>query len=709
MAIRRQDKFPEISALGRQSPMISNLPFDHQAWIHPMQSYIWMHNLYLACTEIFEIEMPLVQIKRLDLMEIIRFLEDHSGRSTGKTFNYLVAFAIILICMNLQEMIWLGQEREIGIEIFDKYFDEWIEYNDNFRRFVTAKGKHKPKVSHTQSGATVRFHNGSRARSLSPDPRKDYKKMQSWRFNHGIFNEWTSWPYIHEIPDKVEPIFTNTNYQYRQTRQFREAMEQVLGAELGRLTNEYLYARHKVQDYIPRDYIKKREPLPWPQASEAFYENFEICFGFDYRKGMNEETLQFEEITRPADIAMFFKDWDEGDPIYFNKLVYDGSAKRPSEDCHWFHKMIKKRVESEDKLYSQYRIGIDDIPVQWDGIIYDSTIVEKARKELLAEDFQRIWLGMWIEGRSKKPFSWAEVVGACKEGWLGQLSRRDEIEIFLGGIDSAQGTDATFKTTEGIKDGRDDDGVTAIFKLGDGTALNPHKLCRVKIAEDIRSEPMAFDIQSLEAKFGVMYYMLDPGGGGKSVLEKLAKRALSKIDITGETEAMEVIPMLPWDHGDPQDGKTNICIFSLSNEMITAVHVDSKTGKALLHYEDQLNNCMVRLMQDALRDKAVVFPQYLEPDEIVELYNSEKINDEELSNLYDMRRALSQMTHLNYVTDRNGKRVVTSHGVFKYDAPGKKDAAWAVLMGYMMCDIIIRMKKIQESAGYASDMCPDVE
>jgi len=688
--------------------MISNLPLDHQAWIHPIQVYVWMHDLYKACMDIYGIEMPGVQSRRLNILQTARFLEDDSGRSTGKTHNYLLALGIISLCLPLHDTIWFGREAEIGREVFDKHYGQWIEYCPNFRRFVTTKGRYKPQVSGGKPGAKIMFYNGSRARSISPDPLKEYKKMQSWRCNHGIFNEWQDWPHIQEIPDKVEPIFTNTNLQYRQTRLFRESIEKSMRGELGRLSNEELNARHNEQDYIPRDYLEEAVPDPWHIILETFYRNFEITFGFDYHYGIEDENLQFEPIRNKNALVMFFHKYDEGDPVYFNKLIYDGSARRPSDDCHWLHKQIAERIKEGNKLYAHYGIGIDDVPRKWDGIIYDSTIVEKARKTLLTEDFNRIWLGKWTEGRAKNPFSWQEVMVACKEGWLGQVSRQNSNEVFVGAIDSAQGTDATFKTVEGIKDGRGDDGVVAIFRLGDGTVVNPHQLCYIYIAEDIRSEPMAFDIQCIENRFGSLFYMLDPGGGGKGVMEKLAKKKLEKTDAEGNYETMDVTPMLPWDHQDPGDSKTNICIFSLSNEMITTAYIDSKTGKALLQYDDQLNNKLITLMKDALRDRTVAFTQFLERDEIVELYKSGKINDDQLTNFMNIRKAMSQLVHLRYVTDRQGKRIKNSRGLFRYTSIGKKDAAWTILMGYMMCDILVQINKLQESDEKDKDHYPDI-
>lgn len=707
MAIPDQSKYPAISELARKSPMLSNLPPDHQAWIHPMQSYIWMHDLYQGCYDILGIEMPKEQYKRLDLLKTKRFLEDHSGRSTGKSHNYLTALAITSICLPRHKTVWLGQEKEVGIEVFDKYYGEWINFSDNFRRFVTTPGQHKPRVSHTQAGASVRFHDGSRVIAISPNPNKDYNKMQTRRYNHGIFNEWTSWPHIREIPDKIEPIFTNTNLQYRHTRLLRESMEKSLGIQLGYLTNENLQNRHREEDYLPRDYMEGITPDQWKVTLEKFYRNFEITFGFDYRHGINHKSLKFPPLKGPNDLIMFFRNYDEGDPAYLNKLIYDGTAKKPSDDCHWLHEYFEKKIKQGERLYGIYCIGIDDIPTKWDGIIYDSTIVEKARNGMLKEDFDRIWNGQWLEGRAKKPFPWTDIVMACKKGWLGQLARQDEKEIFIGAIDSAQGTDLTFRTPEGIKDGRGDDGVMVIFILGDGTSANPHMLCSVHIAEDIRSEPMAFDVQKIETRLGAAFYMMDPGGGGKGVMEKLAKPLLEKTDAEGNKEVIQVTPMVPWDHIDPGDAKPIICIFSLSNELITSAYIDSKTGKSMLQYQEQLNNRMVTLMQEALNNGSVIFPEHLDQEELVALHNNNVINNDQLMNLLDINTALAQLAHINYVTDRQGKRIKNERsGVFSYKSSGKKDAAWTILMAHMMCDILVRYAEVQAKEDEDKDFYP---
>ncbi len=708
MAIPDQSQYTPITDLGCKSPLVSNLPSDHRAYVHPMQSYIWMHNIYRAGVDILGMKMPEVQQERFKILSRVRFLEDHSGRSTGKTHNYLMDLAVRSICINMMDSIWLGQEAEIGKEVLDKHYGAWIKHEPNFRRFVTAKGNHKAKVSHTQGKALIMFHNGSTLNSLSPDPGRDYKKTQTMRKNHGIFNEWTSWPNIDEIDDKIEPIFTNTNRPYRHTRLFRQAMESVVGVPLGFLTNENLEVRHKQEDYIARDHMQDCQTNSLSYIIERFHENFEIAFGFDYRDGIANERLQFEPVTKVNDIVMFFRHYDEGDTTYLNKLIYDGSAKKPSDECYAKHKSFEKRVKAGEILYGIYQIGVDDIPAEWDGIIFDSTVVEKARSKMLTEDFNRVWLGLWTEGRAKNPFAWHEVMNACKPGWLGQLRRRENSEEFMGGIDSAQGTDATFKTAEGVKDGRGDDGIDVIWKMGDGTAKNPHKLCYVYIAEDIRSEPMAYDIQEIDTRFGAGFYMLDPGGGGKGVLGALAKEKLEKTDIDGQKMTIDVVPMLPWDHEAPGGAKTNICIFSLSNGMITAPYVDSQTGKALLQYGDQLNNYMVTIFQNALKDRTAQLPQHFDEEDLVAAYNEDRINDDELQNLVDIRTAVSQLCHLRYETNRHGRRVKTSHGVFKYTSLGKKDAAWAVLMGYMMCDIMIKIQEMQEDDETDSSMYPDI-
>ena len=118
---------------------------------------------------------------------------------------------------------------------------------------------------------------------------------------------------------------------------------------------------------------------------------------------------------------------------------------------------------------------------------------------------------------------------------------------------------------------------------------------------------------------------------------------------------------------------------------------------------------MVTRFQDALRDRTVILPEQLDLDDLVELHNSHQINDDQLINMTNIRTALSQLCHLRYVTNRSGKRVKTSHGVFTYTAPGKKDVAWTMLMGHLMCDVLVQIKKLQDSNENDSSYLPDVE
>lgn len=702
MPIPDQNSYPPIPELAKKlSPMLSNLPLGHQAWLHPAQKYIWMHDLGPAVCQIFGIDMPEAQMNRFKLLQDVRFLEDCSGRSTGKTHNYLAALAVRSLCMNLWRQIWLGQEAEIGKEVFDLYFGTWISQVDEFKTFCsTTANSNKPKVTKRTSGAVLLLHNGTDVKSLAPDPNKDFKKMQTWRFNDGILNEWTSWPKAQDIPNTIEPIFSKGSLEYRITMDFRIAMEKALGVPLGRLTNADIAKRYSSwKDYKPREHILKAVPVDSQTAVRGFKQYFATCFGFPYDFGVDHPELKFKAIKNKKDIVNYFANYDEGDMAYSNKLVYDGSAKRPSDNCFWLHEYVRKKIEAGDQLYGQYSIGIEDIPPEYAGIIYDPAVIAKFRENSLTEDYKRVYGGIWTEGRAKNPFAWHEVIGACQLGYYGQTKRENFEEQFFGGIDSAQGTDKTYTSKEGeVKDGRGDDGCVHVWKLGGGTKEDPHRLCLAHIAEDIRHEPMAYDIQKVDEKFGAEgfagceLYMMDPGGGGKGVLERLEKSHLEKI-VDDELFAIDVTPMALWNKEDPGQARQCIVLFSLSDEMIQEAYVD-KTGKSLLKAQDMLNNHMVRIFQNALKEGTVVLPENLNEIEVAQLWKAGQIDDEQFENLIHLHTTINQLVHLRYETDNQGNKKKTGNGVFKYDSPGKKDAAWTMLMGHMMCDLILKLKKI---------------
>ena len=711
MAVPNQRVYPRVSKIGQISPIVSqSVTIDHRAYIHPIQSYKWMHNLYLAAQELLNISMPEEQRPRFELTEDFRFIEDCSGRSTGKTFDYLAILAVRSVAVPDYAMVWLGQNVPIGHEVFEKFFGAWIEKTD-FGRFVRPKGRKDPRVSEKSDGARLELYNRSTIKSMSPDPKKGYKKMQSMRYNDGIINEWTSLPKIRKLPEIVGPIFTNTNMPWTVSKQFREAMEEITGVRLGRLTDEDLKTRHKKPNYVPRPNLGKKLK-PWGKVQELFYYNFEAAFGFDYKYGVEDEDLKFKPIKKMGDITEFFADYADGDMVYSNKLIYDGSAKRPSDDSHWLHRLFMKRSKVPKSLYAQFTMSVDDLGDEWDGVIYDSAMIDDYREDNLDEDFQRVYGGQWLEGRVQNPFLWQDIVSCCEKEYVGLTERLSPDQEFIGGIDSAQGTDATYKTDRGaLKDARGDDGAAYVFEVAGGTPESPHKLCLGDIAEDVRSESWAFQIQKIEQAFqgdnsiGCEWWMVDPGGGGKATIERLADFSLSMVESDGTEVIEDFMPMVPWDHENPTGKKNTLVLFSLSNEMIQQAFVaHSKSEKAALQYADQLNNYLVVIFQRAIRRRAVVFPELVPPNELTAMFNNDEISSTEYKNRLFIYEGLQQIAMMRYVLDNDGKKEKTTRGVFKYQGSGKKDAAMTILYGYLMCEIhVILNKKLKGNDDESQD------
>ena len=713
MAIPNQSLYPDVSDRGiaAKSPFISHLTPREPAYLHPMQTYYWLHNLRAAVMDIFEFDMPDVQGKRFDLLRDYFFIEDSSGRSTGKTMNYYYGTAIQAICLSYMMMLWLGQDKTVGQNKMDEYFTEQTEQNWNFRRFLKkAPNQRTPKVAKTEDGASIRFMSGSVYKTMSPDSRKNFTKMQTWRFNSGIFNEWTSWPNQERIEEIIEPVFTRTNYPYLSTRLFRESVERHSGVELGRLSNDELANRHRSDGYEPRGHMQADDVLIESEAVKRFHQNFATTFGFEYNDGVKSDLLHFEEVNTMLDVVVFFLKYDEGDISYCNKLIYDGSAKRPSDACHTLHESFKKKIADGNRLYVQYSISIDDIPAEWDGIIFDAVKVEKARDSMLGEDFKRVYGGQWTEGRVRKPFIWQDFLRVTRPGFYGLMTRASDKDVYIGAVDAAQGTDKTYSQPGGIKDARGDDADQVIFRLGEGTRERPHELIYVRVAQDVRSEPVAYDIQDIELMFGgsskhsedkgIEWWMVDPGGHGKAVTEALARRRLEKIDaITEETLVLEhLTPIVPFDRTDIPGAKQTVVFFSLSSEMIKAAYIVSESEKETLRSADMLNNLMVEKLRTALRNTTIVVPDVVEQDRLIKLYNEGEITDDQFIMLTAVRKGISQLTKINYETDKTGKRVVSSRGVFLYDSKGKKDVGWTILMGFLMCDIIVTIKAKLELA-----------
>jgi hypothetical protein len=667
--------------------------------ILPVECYYYMHNPLAAIRWIWKFDLPDLCAERIIYYWYVKFSTDCSGRSTAKSHNAIAAINAKLILLPGQKALLLGLDKKIGIEFFDSYITPWTELYPDYARFVVPfRGKGDAKPTHKDSGAYLKYVNGSVFFTFSPDWKGEASNIQSHRVNRLIFNEWTSYPNMSTMEETVEPIASKTNYLHQNTRLFQEAMERHLGEPLGLMSDEELAYSHQGEpNYYPRQHLKESATNDFEKIKDAFLRNFKLVYQFEYSEGLAYEPLGFKPINTRQDIRDFFRLFTEGDMPYQNQIIYDGSAKEPeTQQYDWIRYLGTKLGQSVEELgmmrnrltfdewtkdkhvmdhkFSYYSISVDELPRKYDGVIFDSGTVNKFRQNHLDEEFQRVYGGKWYSKFSMKPFP-AELIDSCrvKPGdahYFEAQTRGNLMAVYIGAIDAAKGTEAMRKSPD-LPNTMGDEAAMAVFELGQSTPENPDKLVFIGTSADVRSDSMAYDIQvNLETFRNMILLGIDPGGGGGNLADSLKK---TRIEKNGDFK--DCAPIVPIDYESDEPSLRKIAVFmSRSTALFKQIQVWTDDEKAKWKGDDMLKNYFVSKAQLALHKKTVAFPPYYTDYDKVQMMNSGQLGDDRFQVMQNIDDALRELTGIKIKCDpKTGKPILTANNMFQYIVPHKKE------------------------------------
>lgn len=696
-------------ALGKLSPIdVYYYSHNWMAWFEKLYGKYW--------------QFPEICKKRLDMAWKTTFILDDSGRSTTKTTTYFLVGMAKNRLFEDRVMNLFCMDRDKGIQLADEHIGRILRTSPNFADGIKRQYPRKPpKVTHRQSGAVIWWENSSMFQTYTPGLQTGGKKALSDRSNYLFFNEYSSWPAgtVNIMEKNIKPINTRTNYRYGATNRLRIATEKSLGIPLGRLTQEYLIEDNRNKaNYIPRRWLSETKPdKSFEKIREKFLRNFKYTFGFNYLDGIKDNQLKFLEIDSEDVIVKFFEKYLIGDPVYQNQIVYDGSAQEPTDEIYQeFVKDFFSRVKKDGKLIQNmldltinknyieemledndsydphcnwFNCHIDDIPEEWDGIIYDSAVVNDARRSWLKDDFDRVYGGRWISGQSYRPID-KEDLDKCRIDNVNiLLNRKNDSDVYVIGVDAAHGTEASHKG----KAGKHDDAAGAVVKVGEGTRENPHEIVHIYKADDVKKEPMAFDLHKLHLNFSFQWMALDPGGGGKELSEVLAHK---NIEVDGEYRQVQPIVHIEYIYYDGTQDAILLYI-SRGEEIIKTVYTDAYKQPPF-RGEEMLRHAIITNTQRLIERGGVAFPPRLSEMQMIARRNQDELSLQEMDIYLNLEEAIKQMLKINYLRDKkSGLRLKTNSGVFKYNMPKRKDLAMVVFYALFMADVYVKWKELISS------------
>lgn len=626
--------------------------------------------------------------ERVDKAWRTYFMMDDSGRSTAKTWDYMICGIVKAVLMAKRFVVFFSGDARRGNSKTREYVGRWIEDYPMFADAIVPIDNIRGAIVRNRGGTTeLPLKNGSLFKSYTPDWSSSGENTQSDRCNELIFNEWTSYPQPGSMVENVEPIATGTNYYRNNSMRFRVFMETILGTPLGKITNEQFAEIHSQRKgYVPRGHITdKTQPLDF--ALSEFFRGFNEIFGFTYHKGIEDSGIQFPAIKTKENIIEHFAEYIDGDPVYGNKIVYDGSAKRPSDECYIYRQEHTRRIESRDPRYDHFNISVDDLGIEWDGIVYDSNVIAKARQGMLREDYDRVYGGIWTEGASHRPYD-PQDIDKCRQeiDLVHERTVKNKESVFVLGVDAAKGTEAMRRGKENINTaGKGDDAGGVGVLVGDGTSVNPHKVCYIFKARDVRSDPLAVQVQEAHRKIGFNLIGIDPNGGGGQLVDALMK---DKIEIGNEI--YEYKPLIMHDFEVERKGDRCLMYISRSEKLITEAHRLSESASPF-RGDDMLLDSMHSNLRNLIEKGGVVFPNKINERQLLMRYELKEISEEEVEMRLSMEEMIQQLIRIQYQLDKKipstDKRVRTANGVFKYARTNKKDLAYSLIYALYIANI----------------------
>jgi len=677
------------------------------ASLKPIEIYALMHDPMLCIEYMLDMKesgFDKTQVERLKLQWWNIFYMDSSGRSTGKSHNLLAGEVVKLPLIPARTGILLGLDKKIGNELFDEHVVNWLRGSGHLKDYHDVRRSDmEGRIAKKEYGASAEFkcahkfrgmpQTNSLVKTMTPDHGKGGVSLQSWRFNFLHFSEWTSYSKPEIMAETIEPIVTRTNWMYKITQDLMIYSETHLQRVLGRIDNEaFSRAFGLVEGRHPRPHLGSVEKVSIDDAIMRFKRNFFVTYGFHYDEGIGYENINFQKLNTEEDLVRFFTLFDRGDAVYANQITYDGSAKRPSDECYLFKKFFSDQVDSGHPNYSYFSCSVEDIDPKFDGIIFDSAIIKKYKESNLDEDYQRVYGGVWTEGYKNKPYDPASITRSMRDYYPMPI-REDGYEYIIA-VDAAKGTErmrsSGKKKSEGT--GHGDDAGAAIIRVGDGTANKPHRVTHVYIAEDVRKDPMAVDLHMLVDIFQPIMVCLDPGGGGGDLADSLAKEKL--FDTGGRLHTFQ--PLVPHDYELDDDGVIRILHFiSRANDFIRAVYIRSDSDKSTWRGDDALTNKIHETVSTMFDIGAVEVPVSRSSFELAQLSNKGLISGDELEHIEAAQKAVAQINAIRYAMDpRTGTRKKTVNGLFQFQSPRRKDLAYCVIYGLFMANVYLKIEEI---------------
>jgi hypothetical protein len=361
-------------------------------------------------------------------------------------------------------------------------------------------------------------------------------------------------------------------------------------------------------------------------------------------------------------------------------------------------KMIDANIQKGNKNYARFTSNYRHIPrtKHWNGFADYRTIYGLQTTNppgMVKSEVDGKW-----QSDSQSFYLSSEVDNARSTSSTALLKRLNQSDVYIAAFDTARGAS---KSRQGSRD----DFAMSVFRLPDNGHGKPVHVLTVR-QSGITAANASGIIHEYHQLFHFAWIMFDPQGGGLFVADELEK---PQQIIRGELK--NVVPIVKYDDNESAVLGDQILVgFLRRSEFVEKMWGTMQSDSVLV-------NRMHNLFSEAVRSGSVILATTYD-------WTTTRVRETDVAGIRKFLNKAGGMTELNRVRaemdlavkqlvlvdvlrDAAGQPVMDSHNMYKFKSKEKKDSAYSLAYGYLMCALfqrVVHKRNARPQVGFAASI-----
>lgn len=371
--------------------------------------------------------------------------------------------------------------------------------------------------------------------------------------------------------------------------------------------------------------------------------------------------------------------FNQAHPIWGNHVKFFGHAETPMHKGYVRVKAYQRAILDGSQHHGLFSFNYLDWTPEYAKRLEIKKIVEDDKRTMPEDQFRRQWLGIWSrDGATYYPEGvlWRN----CRSSLSPVFRREYDSEVNILGFDSAPGQSFKADYCAAM--------IYRIIELGRLSTLAPtytHPLSRIPyhcsftfahMMRNVSAAQASAFIHLLHRIFSFSYIVMDPGGGGLWIYKDMRNK---EQEINGAR--VPVVPLCTIEEPIQTDKQAIVVFFKRGPQLNTLHQQQYLTG------DDGFLDASHRRYREGWEAGEFVYPMPIEnraPAE-VRAWSQSQLWAQRYLDL-----GLKQLARVRQLTRADGTADTTARGFARFQAPGKKDLAYAGLYAFTGAQLWMR-------------------